>query len=107
MSSSETITKDRLASDLKSVVAEAEHLMQSAANIGTEKAGALRASLEQSIAEAREQLHHIQRAATEKTVHAAHVTDSYVHNNPWQAIGMVAALSVAIGALVGLSLNRR
>ncbi len=107
MSSAETNTKDRLAEEFKSVVVEAEHLMQSAASISSEKAAALRESLEHSIAAAREELRCIQKAAKETTLSAAHATDSYVHENPWQAIGIVAGLSVAIGALVGLSLNRR
>ena len=81
--------------------------MQSAASIGTENATALRESLEKSIAAARDELRSLQRAAKEKTLYAAHATDSYVHENPWQAIGIVAGISVAIGALVGLSLNRR
>lgn len=107
MSASNTSTKDRLAEEFTSVVAEAEHLMQSAASIGSEKATALRDSLEQSIAAAREELRCIQKAATDRTLAAAHATDSYIHQNPWQAIGIAAGVSVALGTLIGLSLNRR
>ena len=34
---------------------------------------------------------------------AARVTDDYVHDNPWQAIGVAAA----VGFVVGLMMNRR
>jgi ElaB/YqjD/DUF883 family membrane-anchored ribosome-binding protein len=34
---------------------------------------------------------------------AARATDDYVHDNPWQAIGVAAA----VGFLVGLVISRR
>ena len=41
--------------------------------------------------------------AEEMLKRAARVTDDYVHDNPWQAIGIAAA----VGVLVGLLMNRR
>jgi ElaB/YqjD/DUF883 family membrane-anchored ribosome-binding protein len=41
--------------------------------------------------------------AEEMLKRAARVTDDYVHDNPWQAIGIAAA----VGILVGLMMNRR
>ena len=99
--------KDRLTEDFKSVVAETEQLLQSAASFGGEKAGDLRASLEQSLAAAGKQLRQLQASATERTLSAAHATDHYVHQNPWKSIGLAAGVSMTIGMLIGLSLNRR
>lgn len=42
-----------------------------------------------------------QRTATDGMVNFAKTTDTYVHDNPWPAIGMTALFAFAIGLLVG------
>lgn len=101
------VTKDKLIEEFNTVVTETEQLLKSVANAGGEKAGALRASVEQNLAIAKDRLRSLQQAATEKTRAAAHATDEYVHEHPWQAIGVAAGLSAVIGVVIGLLLNRR
>jgi ElaB/YqjD/DUF883 family membrane-anchored ribosome-binding protein len=101
------VTKDQLIENFNAVVTETEQLLKSVASAGGEKAGALRASVEQNLAIAKDRLRHLQQAATEKTQAAAHATDEYVHENPWRAIGIAAGLGGVIGVAIGLSLNRR
>lgn len=101
------VTKDQLIQEFNLVVAETEQLLKSVANAGGEKAGALRASVEQNLAIAKDRLRNLQQAATEKTRAAARATDEYAHEHPWQAIGITAGLSLVIGAVIGLLLNRR
>jgi ElaB/YqjD/DUF883 family membrane-anchored ribosome-binding protein len=36
-----------------------------------------------------------------KTKAAAKVTDAYVHENPWKAIGVAAGVGLVIGLLIG------
>ena len=100
-------TKDQLIENFNAVVTETEQLLKSVANAGGEKGAALRASVEQNLAIAKDRLSHFQQAATEKTQAAAHATDEYVHEHPWQAIGIAAGLGGAIGVAIGLMLNRR
>jgi ElaB/YqjD/DUF883 family membrane-anchored ribosome-binding protein len=100
-------TKDQLIENFKTVVTETEQLLKSVANAGGEKAGALRASVEQNLAIAKERLRDVQQAATEKAQAAAQATDGYVHEHPWQAIGIAAGFSGVIGVVIGLLLNRR
>jgi ElaB/YqjD/DUF883 family membrane-anchored ribosome-binding protein len=38
---------------------------------------------------------------------AAEQADAYVHENPWQAIAIGAAIAAVIGVVLGLLLNRR
>jgi len=38
--------------------------------------------------------------AVESTRKAARVTDEYVHDNPWKAIGITAVVGVLLGALL-------
>jgi ElaB/YqjD/DUF883 family membrane-anchored ribosome-binding protein len=101
------VTKDELIENFNAVVTETEQLLKSVANAGGDKAGALRASVEQNLAIAKDRLRHLQQAATEKTEAIAHATDEYVHENPWQAIGIAAGIGGAIGVAIGLLLNRR
>ncbi len=100
------VTKDQLVKEFNTVVTETEQLLKSVANAGGDKVGALRASVEQSLANAKDSLRNLQQAATEKTRAAAQATDNYVHESPWQAIGIAAAISAIIGVVVGLLLNR-
>jgi ElaB/YqjD/DUF883 family membrane-anchored ribosome-binding protein len=100
------VTKDQLAGQFEAVVAETEQLLNSVANAGGEKAGALRASVEQNLAAAKETLREFQQAATARTRAAAHATDEYVHANPWRSVGIAAGFGAVIGLMIGL-LNRR
>jgi ElaB/YqjD/DUF883 family membrane-anchored ribosome-binding protein len=100
-------TKDQLIEQFNVVVAETEQLLKSVAGAGGEKAGALRASVEQNLANAKDRLHELQKAAGVKTKAAAQATDEYVHEHPWQAIGIAAGFNIVIGVVLGLLLNRR
>lgn len=45
----------------------------------------------------------LQTAMVEKTKMAARNTDQYVHDNPWQVVGIAAG----VGLLIGLLMHRR
>jgi ElaB/YqjD/DUF883 family membrane-anchored ribosome-binding protein len=42
-----------------------------------------------------------QDIVVEKSKAAAKVTDEYVHDNPWRAIGAAAGIGLVIGLLIG------
>ena len=42
-----------------------------------------------------------QRTAKDGVVNFARSTDTYVHDNPWPAIGMTALFAFALGLLIG------
>lgn len=42
-----------------------------------------------------------QQAAKDNATNVARATDSYVRDNPWGAIGVVAVFALAIGLLIG------
>jgi ElaB/YqjD/DUF883 family membrane-anchored ribosome-binding protein len=101
------VTKGQLIEQFNAVVTETEQLLKSVATAGGEKAGALRASAEQSLANAKDRLRDLQHAATDKVEAASKTTDAYVHEHPWQAIGMAAGLTIITSVVIGLLLNRR
>jgi ElaB/YqjD/DUF883 family membrane-anchored ribosome-binding protein len=93
-------TREKLLEDFTKVVNDTEELLKSIATVGGDKASALRTSVEQNLALTRERLRELQETAVEKTTAAAHATDDYVHDNPWQAIGIAAAVGVVVGLLI-------
>ena len=100
-------SKQKLIDDFNAVIADTEGLLKALAETGAEKGGALRASAEQSLAAARERLKELQGDAVERGKAAARATDDYVHDNPWQSLGIAAAVAVLVGFVLGLLMNRR
>ncbi len=99
----EQVSKEKLVEDFKVVVADAEELLRATASQTGEKVVAARQRIEESLGEARRRLAIVQAGIVEKSKQAARVTDEYVHDHPWQSIGV----SAAIGFLVGLLAGRR
>ena len=100
-------TRRGLIQDFNAVVEDAEKLLRALATSGAEKGSALRASAEQNLAAARERLRELQGDAMERGRQAAKVTDEYVRENPWQSLGVVAAVAALVGFVAGLMMNRR
>lgn len=99
--SNTTAAKDKLVTDLKLVVADTEELLRATAGQAGEKVAELRARLEKRLQESKLALGDVQVLATEKAKAAAHATDEFVHAEPWKAIGIAAALALALGVLIG------
>ena len=95
--------RERLVDDLAAVLAEAEEMLKRAAMETGDKARDLRSQVETKLLRAKLKLQEIEGEAVDHAKAAARATDDYVHDNPWQAIGIAAA----VGLLVGLLMNRR
>jgi len=100
MSDTVQTQKDRLMRDLHSVVAEAEALLKATAGQIGEGSTELRAKVQASLDRATRHLHDLQDAAVDKAKAAGRATDHYVHENPWQSIGVAAAVGVLLGMLI-------
>lgn len=100
------VTRDKLLQDFNTVVAETEQLLKDAAVAGGDKAATWRNDIELKLKAAKDKLVEIEHVAAEKTKAAAEATDHYVHEKPWQAIGITAGVSVLVGITIGLLLNR-
>ncbi|MDO9434756.1 YqjD family protein [Hydrogenophaga sp.] len=95
--------KDKLVSELHRVIADAEELMRATAHQTEGKVAELRDRMTVNLREARVKLTDAEEAIMERTKEMARVTDEYVHENPWSAIGAAAG----VGVLIGLLLSRR
>jgi len=98
---------DKLVEDFNAVIADTERLLRSFRTAGGEKADALRADLEANLAAARERLNELQVQVRESTGAAVRKADEYVHDNPWQAVGIAAGVAAIAGLVAGLMIGRR
>jgi len=95
------VSKEQLMADFRVVVSDAEALLRATANQTGEKLMAARAKVEESLQVARARLADAQYAVVAKTKAAAKATDVYVHENPWNAVGIAATVGLLIGILLG------
>lgn len=95
------VTKEQLIADFNVVVADAEALLKATANQGGEKLAEVRARAEESLRVVKARMVDAQEALVVRTKEAAKATDVYVHENPWQAVGVAAGLGLLIGFLIG------
>lgn len=95
--------QNALMSDLQAVLADTETMLKDVANEGGEMAHALRERIAANLKNVRAKLMETEELVSEKAKFAAKVTDEYVHENPWQSIGVAAS----VGFLLGLLVSRR
>jgi len=106
MSDSQTSTvsaQEKLVTDIRAVIADAEDILKATADQTGEKIANLRARIQDRLLDARIRLSNAEEVLVEKTRAAARAADDYVHDNPWQAVGIGAG----VGFLVGFILGRR
>lgn len=92
--------KEKLMHDFNAVMSDAEELVRATAGQAGEKVAAARERIQQNLASAKVHLNDAEEAVTAKAREAAKVTDQYVHDNPWKAIGIGAGCGLIIGMLI-------
>jgi len=95
-----TVTKDKLIEDLKIVIADAEDLLRATASQAGEKISAAREKVQDSLDRARAGLGNIEDVVMDTGKQVVRATDDYVQTNPWQAVGIAAAVGLVIGLLI-------
>jgi ElaB/YqjD/DUF883 family membrane-anchored ribosome-binding protein len=95
--------KDQLVTDFRAVIADAEELLHATADDAGEKATAARAKIEERLRAARHRLADLEATIAARAREAAKATDAMVHEHPWKAVGVAAA----VGFLLGLLVHRR
>ena len=95
--------RDSLVDDFSALLADAEELLRNASSETGEKAQALRQQVEARLLSAKLRLQELEGDAVARAKAASRATDDYVHDHPWQTVGIVAAVAF----VAGLLLNRR
>ena len=93
--------KEKLVYDLKVVISDTEELLRATAGAAGEKVGDLRERLAIRLRDTKERIVDLEVALVDKTKAAARATDDFVHEEPWKAVGVAAAVGLALGVLIG------
>lgn len=100
MSNGTDVSREKLTTDLKIVIADAEELLRATAGQMGEKAVVARERIQESLRAAKDKLARAEEVVIDKTKAAARATDDYVHDHPWGAVGIAAAVGLVIGMLI-------
>jgi ElaB/YqjD/DUF883 family membrane-anchored ribosome-binding protein len=87
---------ENLLDDLTAVIRDAEGLLKATASQTGEKVAEVRARAEETVRQAKARLAGFEDQARE----AAGEADKFVRGNPWQAVGIAAAVGLVLGVLI-------
>lgn len=95
------VTKEKLVADMKVVIADCEEILKATASQTGDKISELREKVQGRLADARVRLADAESLLVDKAKATARATDDFVHDHPWQAVGIAAAVGLALGVLIG------
>ena len=87
--------------DLRAVLSDMDDYLRATASQTGEKIGVIRERLQEQMQKTKERLADTREVVVDKTKQAARATDDYVHDNPWRAVGVAAAVGLVVGLLIG------
>ena len=94
-------SKQKLVSDMKVVVSDAEEILRATAGVAGEKMVDLRERIAERLRDAKLRLADAEAALVDKTKAAARATDDFVNDKPWQAVGIAAGIGLLLGIFIG------
>jgi len=100
---SDQATFNKLREDLQTVAKDVEALLKATASEAGDKIHEARERAAESLRQAKERLQDSEEGALKSAREAVDKATSYVKENPWQSLGIVAA----VGVIVGMLLRRR
>lgn len=98
MDMAETGTK--LMSNLRSIIQDAEKVLENSAQHGSEGYQKAKEKLEATLVDAKFAMRELEEVVVTKAKDAAVCTAEYAKSHPWQTAGVCAALGVILGMLI-------
>ncbi len=95
------VSTKTLIEDLRSLVADAEALVAETAGDASDRASAARRRAAGSVESARARLVEIEDDLKKRAQAVKDDATQYVQDNPWQSIGVAAAVGIVVGVLLG------
>jgi ElaB/YqjD/DUF883 family membrane-anchored ribosome-binding protein len=95
------IQTDTAPGEIRNFVADVEDLITETTSITSEDLVRVKAKLGERVTAAKESIQDMSDAVVQRARRTATVTNDYVHEQPWAAVGIGAALGVLVGFVVG------
>ena len=92
--------REQLAGDFQRVMDDIDALLSAGGTKVEGEVKAIRERLRERLDDTRQRLGDLQAEGIEQARRAAHRTDEYVHDHPWHAVGVGAALGLLVGVLI-------
>jgi ElaB/YqjD/DUF883 family membrane-anchored ribosome-binding protein len=90
-------SRDKLVEDVKVLTKDVQELLKATASVVGERTAEARGKVQESLKVAQEKLSQVHAAARDKGQQAFNATDGYVRDNPWNAVGVAAAVGFLLG----------
>jgi len=97
--------RDYASDEVRAFLADVEDLVKKVANVGDADVARLRSRVAGAIGDVRQAVGDTADSLRDRARLAVSVTDDYVHERPWTAIGLAAAVGIIVG--VGVSAASR
>jgi ElaB/YqjD/DUF883 family membrane-anchored ribosome-binding protein len=104
-----SVTREKLVEDFKVLKDDVQELLKATASVVGDKASEARVKVQESLKVAQDKLAVAQESLKARGKEAVAVTDEYVRDNPWSAVGVAAGVGflLGIGFAAGTFLRRR
>jgi ElaB/YqjD/DUF883 family membrane-anchored ribosome-binding protein len=93
--------KEKLVSDMKVVVSDAEEILRATTGVAGDKIDELRERIADRLRDAKMRIADAEEMLLVRTKAAARATDDYVNENPWRAAGIAASIGLLLGVIIG------
>ena len=94
-------SKEKLVSDMKVVVSDAEEILRATSGVAGDKIGELRERIADRLRDAKIRIADAEEMLVDRTKAAARATDDYVNDNLWRAVGIAAGVGLLLGIIIG------
>lgn len=98
--------REKLVSDMKTLLADAEEFLSAVGTESKEKIAGIRPRLEAAIRRVRTQVAEVEAEVEARAKEGARSVDTYAGEHPWQTAGMAAAVGATVGAIIAVLLSR-
>src|SRR5208282_708104 len=86
------VTREKLVEDVKVLTKDVQDLLKATASVVGEKASEARVKVEESLKVAQDKIAVMHESVKARGKEAVAVTDEYVRENPWSAVGIAAGV---------------
>ena len=94
-----SVTREKLIEDFKVLSKDVQDLLKATASVVGEKAAEARVKVQDSLKTAQEKLSEVHENMHAKGREAFTASDTYVRDNPWNAVGIAAGVGFLVGVV--------